>query len=93
MFNDKTALSPDEWAKASSRIPFREDLPITLQGGEPMIYWQGAGVGLILEKLPHYFDLLTSFALLPNKFIESLRGQEKKLKRAATFPSDYVITH
>jgi hypothetical protein len=93
LFDNKTSLSPDEWAQGLARIPYTENLPITLQGGEPMVYWQGKGIGHILEKLPHRFDLLTSFAQHPEQFVKSLLGQEKKLTRSAPYPSIRVSYH
>lgn len=89
----RKGLSPAEWATALSRIPFRSDLPITLQGGEPMLYWGGKGLGLILTEVPHYFDLLTNFALQPDVFVRNLNGQQAKLQRDAPYPSIRVSYH
>jgi hypothetical protein len=89
----RKGLSPDEWAMALCRIPFSPDLPITLQGGEPMLYWGGKGLGLILEKVPHYFDLLSNFALQPEVFSRGLNGQHAKLQRDAPYPSIRVSYH
>jgi hypothetical protein len=80
-------MSPDLWAKALARIPYSPELPITLQGGEPMLYWKSQGLGLLLEQVPHYFDLLTNFALQPAQFARNLRGQQAKLQRDAPYPS------
>lgn len=90
---ERKSLSPDEWARALNRLPFRPDLPITLQGGEPMLYWKGLGLGLLLEQVPHYFDLLTNFASKPEHFVKNLRGQQKKLQRDAPYPSIRVSYH
>lgn len=90
---EKVALSPEEWALGLSRIPVREDLPITLQGGEPMVYWRGKGVGELLEKLPHKFDLLTAFPQKAENFVASLNGQIAKLQRQADYPSIRVSYH
>lgn len=86
-------LSPAQWARGLSRIPFSPDLPLTLQGGEPMLYQKGQGVGLLLEGLPHYFDLLTNLTMKPEAFSESLRGQHAKLMRDAPYPSIRVSYH
>lgn len=86
-------LTPKQWAQGLSRIPFLPDLPLTLQGGEPMLYQKGLGVGLILEALPHYFDLLTNLTIRPEAFSDSLRGQHAKLKRDAPYPSIRVSYH
>lgn len=89
----RNCLTPAEWAQALNRIPYRPDLPITLQGGEPMLYWKGKGVGMILSETPHYFDLLTNFALKPEVFASSLNGQQHKLQRDAPYPSIRVSYH
>jgi organic radical activating enzyme len=78
--NSKT-LNPSDWAQIFNRIPVREDLPITLQGGEPMMYHKGMGIGKILDHCEHWFDLLTNFALTPENFMRNLNGNEKKLMR------------
>ena len=87
------AMSPELWARALARIPYSPDLPITLQGGEPMLYWKGLGLGLLLEQVPHYFDLLTNFAIQPETFVRNLRGQQKKLQRDAPYPSIRTSYH
>jgi len=89
----RKSLTPAEWAQALNRIPYRQDLPITLQGGEPMLYWGGKGLGLILFETPHYFDLLTNFALKPDVFANNLNGQQRKLQRDAAYPSIRVSYH
>lgn len=86
-------LTPEQWARGLARIPFRNDLPLTLQGGEPMLYQKGEGVGRLLEALPHYFDLLTNLTLKPEAFSNALRGQHAKLKRDAPYPSIRVSFH
>jgi len=87
------SMSPELWAKGLARIPYSPELPITLQGGEPMLYWKGQGLGLLLEQVPHYFDLLTNFAMQPEHFVQNLRGQQKKLQRDAPYPSIRVSYH
>jgi len=89
----RICLSPAEWSQALNRIPYRQDLPITLQGGEPMLYWGSKGIGMILSETPHYFDLLTNFALKPETFANSLNGQQRKLQRDAPYPSIRVSYH
>lgn len=89
----RNSLTPDEWVLALNRIPFRVDLPITLQGGEPMLYWKGKGLGLVLSETPHYYDLLTNFALKPEVFAASLNGQQAKLQRDAPYPSIRISYH
>lgn len=89
----RKCLTPSEWAQALNRIPYRQDLPITLQGGEPMLYWNSKGLGVILSETPHYFDLLTNFALKPDVFANSLNNQQHKLQRDAPYPSIRVSYH
>ncbi len=89
----RNSLTPDEWITALNRIPFREDMPITLQGGEPMLYWKKKGLGMILSGISHYCDLLTNFALRPDVFASHLNGQQKKLQRNAPYPSIRVSYH
>lgn len=89
----RKSLSPQEWVQALRRLPFRADLPVTLQGGEPMLYWGGKGLGQILPEVPHYFDLLTNFALKPEVFVRNLQGQQAKFQRPAPYPSIRVSYH
>ncbi len=89
----RKGLTPDEWIIALQRIPFSPDLPITLQGGEPTLYWGGKGLGLILAEVPHYFDLLTNFAFQPEVLALNLNGQQAKFQRAAPYPSIRVSYH
>lgn len=89
----RKGLTPEEWARGLNRLPFKPDLPITLQGGEPMLYWGGKGLGLLLEQTPHYFDLLTNLAIKPDVFVRNLNGQQAKLMRDAPYPSIRVSYH
>lgn len=89
----RRSLTPAQWVAALARIPFRADLPITLQGGEPTLYGSGKGLGHILAETEHYFDLLTNLALKPEAFARCLNGQQKKLQRDAPYPSIRVSYH
>src|SRR3990167_2395142 len=64
----RTELTPEEWIEVIRRIPQRDDLPITFQGGEPTLYWKGWGLGAILAGTDNYADLLTNFALPAARF-------------------------
>ena len=86
----RKCLTPAEWVQGLNRLPYRADLPITLQGGEPMLY---GGLGRLLSETPHYFDLLTNFALKPEVFARNLNGQQHKLQRDAPYPSIRVSYH
>lgn len=89
----RTELTPDEWGRALRRIPAREDLPITFQGGEPTLYWKGDGLGKILAQTDNYADLLTNFALEPAIFSRKLAGQQNKLRRKSPYPPIRVSFH
>ena len=91
--SQRNTLTPAEWIQALNRIPYSQNLPITLQGGEPMLYWKSKGLGLILPEVPHYFDLLTNFALKTEVFAKSLNGQQSKFQRNAPYPSIRVSYH
>lgn len=91
--SQRHGLTPAQWALGLNRIPFSADLPITLQGGEPMLYGQGKGLGELLAATPHYYDLLTNFALKPEVFARNLAGQQAKLMRDAPYPSIRVSYH
>ena len=90
---EKVSLSPLEWAKGLGRLKLHDDLPVTLQGGEPMIYGKGKGVGELLELLPFKFDLLTAFPFTPERLALAFNGQQEKLKRKAPYPSIRVSYH
>lgn len=89
----RTELTPDEWATILSRLPARNDLPVTFQGGEPLMYWKGEGLSLILHGCDVYADLLTNFALPPEKFGARFAGLHKRFSRGAAYPSIRVSYH
>jgi hypothetical protein len=89
IFHDSPTLRPDQWERIFGRIPYREDLPITLQGGEPMMYWKGRGIGLAIGRTNHYYDLLTNFALKPGVFARSLFGHTDKFQRGSRLRKPY----
>lgn len=82
-------ITPDEWIAIFNRIPFNHTLPITLQGGEPTLYWHRKGIGEILAGTNHYYDLLTNFVMPPDKFVASLNGHKHKLMRGSIFGVPY----
>lgn len=81
IFHDSKTLNPSDWAQIFNRIPVRDDLPITLQGGEPTMYAKGKGIGQILDHCEHWFDLLTNFALTPENFMRNLNGHQERFMR------------
>jgi hypothetical protein len=89
----RTTMTPQQWIEGLSRIPVSDDLPITLQGGEPTVYRSGRGIGEMLSGLPHWFDLLTNFAMPTQRFVESLGGHAKHFMRPAPYPAIRVSYH
>lgn len=89
----KSELSPDQWVEALSRLPRRDDLPITFQGGEPTIYAKGLGLGAILSGVDCAAHLLTNLVYTPQGFSSRLRGQIGKFKRTMPYPSIRVSYH
>ncbi len=64
-------LNADEWIKAANRLILREDLPLTLQGGEPTLY-KGfyRFVNEVKEEIK--MDLLTNMMFDVDKFIRNV---------------------
>lgn len=83
-------LTPDEWVQAINRLPVREDLPITLCGGEPTIYYGNSGLSTIVNNTENYYDLLTNMGNM--KFFEQL-SSPKQLQRNSPYPSIRVSWH
>ena len=88
-----SSLTPSEWARGLRRIPQSEDLPLTLQGGEPTIYAKGRGLGELLAGIDHRCDLLTNLVLSTEALGRGLDGQIKNLQREAPYPSIRVSWH
>jgi sulfatase maturation enzyme AslB (radical SAM superfamily) len=67
-FLNRKEMTGDQWISALQRIETREDLPITLQGGEPTIYrdFYEVASGLVGQKM----DLLTNGNFSIRKFID-----------------------
>ncbi len=86
-------MPPDHWRHALGRFPVRDDLPLTFQGGEPLLYWGGRGLGALLAGTSHRFDLLTNLALPPERMARCLDGTVAPLKREAPYPTVRVSYH
>ena len=71
MFKSRTHLKTKEWVVAFSKLQTRNDLPITLQGGEPTLY---NGFYELMQSLPSTtkLDLLTNAQFNPQKFVQSV---------------------
>lgn len=83
-------LEPSQWIEALNRLKLPPGIPLTLQGGEPLIY---KGVWEILENVHHKIDIMT--ALPPNATPQRFR-QLKTLdwnKRDAPYPTIRVSYH
>ena len=80
----RTHMSPEEWISAFDRIEPRADVPITLQGGEPMMYRHLPEV-VNGTRPDHKFDLLTNLEFDVEGFIRSV-NREKFLREAPYGP-------
>ena len=83
-------LEPDQWVNNLNRLQLPDDVPITLQGGEPFLYM---GIWHILENIRHKVDILT--ALPPYLKPEHFRGLRtlRWNKRDAPYPTIRVSYH
>ncbi len=64
-------LSVDEWITAANRLILRDDLPLTLQGGEPTLY-KGFYRFVREVKEEIRMDLLTNMSFDVNKFVKNV---------------------
>ena len=87
---DTIQLEPDQWVNNLNRLELPEDIPITLQGGEPFLY---VGIWHILENIRHKVDILT--ALPPYLTKEHFAGLRtlRWNKRDAPYPTIRVSYH
>lgn len=67
----KKHMTADEWIKAANRLVLRDDLPLTLQGGEPTLY---KGFYDIVNKVKETIkmDLLTNMCFDVDEFIKNV---------------------
>jgi hypothetical protein len=89
----RAEMPPELWVRALDRLPPADDLPITLQGGEPTLYWRGRGIGEILAGSEHRFDLLTNLALPTDRLALCFGGHQERLRRDAPYPSIRASHH
>lgn len=66
----KSHLTVKEWVKASNRLMLRDDLPLTLQGGEPTLYKGFYGIVNEVNKEVK-MDLLTNMSFDVDMFIKN----------------------
>ena len=88
--NSHVGLTPDEWITAINRLPVRQDLPISLCGGEPTLFYGNNGLSTIVNNTDNYYDLLTNMGNM--KFFEQLRSPQQ-LQRNSPYPSIRVSWH
>ena len=85
-----STLAPDEWIKIINRIPLRDDLPVTLCGGEPLLYTE---LRHVLDKCNHYFDLLTALPLSAKTTASRIGNNAYKFQRPSPYPAIRVSYH
>jgi hypothetical protein len=84
------SLSPRDWIRGLNRFVLPQDVPITLQGGEPFLY---AGIWEILENIDHKVDIMTA---LPPFLTRDHFLRLKTLtwnRRSAPYPTIRVSYH
>jgi len=81
-------LSASDWINALNRIEAREDLPITLQGGEPTVH---PDFYAIVNGVHKPMDLLTNCQFDIDRFIKEV--PVTKFKRSAPYASIRVSYH
>ena len=86
----RAAVSGKQWVEALNRLVCRDDLPITLQGGEPSLHPDFIWIINNLRKDTH-IDILTNLTFNIDKFISSV--DPNRIKRKAPYPSIRVSYH
>lgn len=87
---EKKMLSGEDWIRGLNRIVFRDDLPVTLQGGEPSLHKDFIFI-LNNIKLSLKIDILTNIQFDVDEFIK--RVKSNRLKRDAPYASIRVSYH
>ena len=83
-------LTGEEWVRALNRLVSRDDLPVTLQGGEPGLHPDF--ISIIKNLKPELkIDILTNLTFDIEKFIREIPPQ--RLRRKAPYPSIRVSYH
>ena len=83
-------MTPEDWIAAANRLVLREDLPLTLQGGEPTLY---NGFYRIVNEVKKTIkmDLLTNMYFDADEFIENVPTW--RFKREAPYAAIRVSYH
>src|SRR3972149_913381 len=88
---EKRHLSGREWAAALNRLKSRDDLPVSLQGGEPLLHPAFAEICNGLRPDLH-IDVLTN--LYHEKFVKTFEQiSPERIKREAPYASIRVSYH
>ena len=68
---NRRTMTPEEWISAANRLVLRDDLPLTLQGGEPTLY---KGFYNIVNEVKESvkMDLLTNMSFNVDEFIKNV---------------------
>lgn len=86
----RSHMTAEDWIKAANRLVLRDDLPLTLQGGEPTLY--KGFYKLVNEVKPEIkMDLLTNMEFDTNKFIKNV--PVSRFTRKAPYASIRVSYH
>lgn len=83
-------MRPEEWIAAANRLVLRDDLPLTLQGGEPTLY---NGFYRIVNEVKETIkmDLLTNMYFYVDEFIKKVPVQ--RFTREAPYAAIRVSYH
>lgn len=83
-------MSADEWIRAANRLVLRDDLPLTLQGGEPTLHKGFYGIVNDVKK-EIKMDLLTNMSFDEDEFIR--RAPLWRFSREAPYAAIRVSYH
>ncbi len=83
-------LSPQDWIRGLNRLALPEDVPVSLQGGEPFLY---KGIWEVLENVTHKVDIMTALPpFLTREHFLKLNTLDWN-KRPAPYPTIRVSYH
>lgn len=84
------AMTPEDWIRAANRLVLRDDLPLTLQGGEPTLY---KGFYRIVNEVKEEIkmDLLTNMSFDTEEFIKNV--PVRRFTREAPYAAIRVSYH
>jgi hypothetical protein len=90
-FTSRPELTADEWLDILQNVRSREDLPITLQGGEPTLHPYFYDIVQKLHAQGHYLDLLTNGYFNIDEFLA--KTTPEMFKRRAPYASIRFSCH